>query len=288
MRFLATLACAALCAAVITGCAPAPGVAAMERPLVVAHRGASAYAPENTVPAYELAWEMGADAGEVDVYITADDGIICIHDYTTDRTTGHEGIVFEMTIPELRELDAGSWMGEEWAGTKLPLLEELYETMPPGTPMFVEIKRSDVRAVHRVVEIVDGIGRREDTVIIAFVKAVCEEAVRIAPDIPVLWLLNAPQDEDGNWQPLPLEYVDEAAEAGFAGINVNINGVTRELKEACDAAGITLSVWTVNPEDHIRRMVRLGVHAITTDVPDVARRVVDEETGRAGVELLAQ
>ncbi len=283
MRFVITLVVAGVFATMLTGCTATREVAAVEKPLVVAHRGASAYAPENTVPAYELAWEMGADAGEVDVYITADDGIICIHDHTTDRTTGHEGIVYEMTIPELRELDAGSWMGEEWAGTKLPFLEELYETMPHGTPMFVEIKRSDVRAVHRVVEIVDSIGRREDTVIIAFVKAVCEEAVRIAPDIPVLWLLNAPRDEDGTWQPLPLEYAQEAAEAGFAGINVNINGVTPELKAACDEAGITLSVWTVNPEEDIREMARLGVHAITTDVPDVARRVVDEEAARGTI-----
>ena len=249
----------------------------MDRPIIVAHRGASAYAPENTVPAYELAWEMEAEAAELDVQMTGEEGIIVIHDHSTDRTTGHQGIVREMSHAELRALDAGAWKGAQWAGTQLPFLQEIYDTMPPGRQLFVEIKRSELLAVEKVVEEIEASGRREDTVIIAFVKAICEEAVRLAPDIPVLWLIGAERDEDGNFLPIPVERAREAAEAGIAGLNVNINGITQELKDACDAEGITLSVWTVNPPEDIRRMVRLGVYAITTDVPDVARRIVLEE-----------
>lgn len=286
MKLLAALVCTGLCATILSGCAATREVAGMDRPIVIAHRGASAYAPENTVPAYELAWEMGADAAELDVQLTSEDGIIVNHDHSTDRTTGHEGIVRQMSHAELRALDAGAWKGEEFAGTQLPFLQEIYDTMPPSKQLYVEIKRSELLAVEKVVEEIEASGRREDTVIIAFVKEICEEAVRLAPDIPVLWLIGAERDENDNFLPIPVERAREAAEAGFAGLNVNINGITQELKDACDEEGITLSVWTVNPPEHIRDMVRLGVHAITTDVPDVARRIVLEEAAVAGADLL--
>ena len=89
---------------------------------IVAHRGASHDAPENTVASARLAWKQGADAVETDIHLTRDGKVIVSHDKTTRRTTGRDGVIQEMTLAELRALDAGSWKSKEFAGEKLPLL----------------------------------------------------------------------------------------------------------------------------------------------------------------------
>src|SRR5438876_4057740 len=91
---------------------------------IIAHRGASADAPENTVAAFKLAFEQGADGFEADYCLTRDGKIICIHDENTQRTTGIDGVVSRMTLDELRRLDAGVWKGTKFIGEKLPTLQE--------------------------------------------------------------------------------------------------------------------------------------------------------------------
>src|SRR5262245_53293376 len=107
---------------------------------IIAHRGASADAPENTAAAFKLAVEGGADAFEGDYYLTKDGKIICIHDNNTKRTTGVDGKVPQMTLAELRKLDAGSWKGSKFGGEKLPTLSEALALVPAGKKTFVEIK----------------------------------------------------------------------------------------------------------------------------------------------------
>src|SRR5688500_16528220 len=95
--------------------------------LVIAHRGASSYAPENTLAAFDLAIEMGARHLELDVHLTRDDHVVVIHDDTVDRTTGGVGPVAEQTLAELKSLDAGSWFGEKFAGQRIPTFAEVLE-----------------------------------------------------------------------------------------------------------------------------------------------------------------
>ena len=99
------------------------------RTLVFGHRGASAYAPMNTLPAYELAVTQGADGIELDVHLTKDKQIIIVHDETVDKTTDGTGNVHDMRLAELKELDAGSWFGAEFHGTRLPTLDEVFEAV---------------------------------------------------------------------------------------------------------------------------------------------------------------
>ncbi len=130
-----------------------------DRPWVIAHRGASAYAPENTVPAFELAAEQGAEFVEIDIQLTSDGEIVVLHDVTLDRTTDVEDVfpdrsrpdpddedqvphwwVDDFTIDELRRLDAGSWFGDEFAGTRIPTFDETIEALRGRSGIFIEIK----------------------------------------------------------------------------------------------------------------------------------------------------
>jgi glycerophosphoryl diester phosphodiesterase len=109
-------------------------------PLIVAHRGASNDAPENTIPAFELAWEQGADAIEADLHLTSDGQIVCIHDKTTQKVAGKNLIVAKSTLKELQLLDVGSWFGKQWKGTCIPTLAEVLKIVPEDKRIFLEIK----------------------------------------------------------------------------------------------------------------------------------------------------
>ncbi len=115
---------------------PDPGV-----PLVVAHRGASGIAPENTLPAIDKALLAGADFIEIDVQLTRDRQVVLMHDETVDRTTNGKGKIGEMTADQVAGLDAGSWFGAEFTGTKVPLLEEVVAHIGGRTGLLIEIKK---------------------------------------------------------------------------------------------------------------------------------------------------
>ncbi len=121
--------------------------------LIVAHRGASEDAPENTLPAFRLAWEQGADAIEGDFYRTKDGQIVCIHDGDTKRVAGEKLVVQESTLEELQRLDVGAWKGQQWAGTRIPTLREVLETVPAGKRFYVEVKGSAEMVPHLIEEL---------------------------------------------------------------------------------------------------------------------------------------
>ncbi|MBX3730271.1 MAG: glycerophosphodiester phosphodiesterase [Candidatus Sumerlaeia bacterium] len=241
------------------------------RPLIIAHRGASAVAPENTAAAYRLAWEMNSDAAEVDVYLTKDKKVVCLHDATLKRTTGVDRPIAEMTWDEVRVLDAGSWKGERWTGEPVPLLEEVLALTPEGKGFFLEIKHSP-GIVPYIAEILAASPRRKQVTIIGFEFETMVEAHAAMPDVPILWLIGSSKNDDGTFQPIDPANVRKALDAGFAGINVSWRGVTPELVEACREADTELFVWTVNDPEEARRLVAMGAAGITTDVPDVMLR----------------
>ena len=107
---------------------------------IVAHGGASYEAPENTIAAFELAWDRGADAIEADVRLTVDGRVVCMHDASTERTADQNLVVADSTLADLLELDVGSWKGRRWRGERVPTLEEVLAVVPPGRQVFLEIK----------------------------------------------------------------------------------------------------------------------------------------------------
>lgn len=237
-------------------------------PYIIAHRGASAAAPENTLAAYRLAWEMGAPAAETDVWVTADGKVVCLHDRSLERTTGLDRNIDEVTWEEVSQLDAGSWMGQQWAGEPVPLLANVLRSVPPGREFFVEIK-SGPATVPPILDVIRESGKADQVVLIAFNKAVLERAQEIMPGLPKYWLLGAKRDEDGEFLPVPVEHLQEALDAGFDGLNIFHGGVSGEMIAACEAAGSPLYVWTVNELDNAIGLADMGVLGITTDFPDV-------------------
>lgn len=249
--------------------------AAAEGVEIIAHRGASHEAPENTVAAAKLAWEQGADAVEVDIHLTKDKRIIVIHDYDTKRVAGVEGKVSERTLDELRRLDAGAWKGADWAGEKLPLLQEVIATVPPGKKLVIEIK-SGVETVAMLEETVRDSPKRGQFTVIAFSFDVAREAKRRLPDLPVYWLWGFSDREKKEYgNPSLDDLIAKAKGAGLDGLDLNYRGpLTREFVDKVAQAGMKVLVYTVNDPESAKRLLEMGVAGITTDRPAFLRQAL--------------
>ncbi len=244
---------------------------------IVAHRGASFDAPENTLPAVELGWQQGADAVEVDIHQTSDGKIVAIHDSDTKRVTGQQGVVADMRLAELNLLDAGSWKGADWSGTRIPTLEQVLETVPPGKTLVVEIKCSrDV--LPELERVLDASGKREQVMLIAFDYDTISEAKRRMPDRRCYWLYGFSAREAETYHVRSqADLLRRVQQAALDGLDVRHSGEwTADLADALRKQGKTLYVYTVNDADQARRLRDAGVAGITTDRPAYIREALAE------------
>lgn len=240
-------------------------------PLIVAHRGASYDAPENTVPAFLLAWEQGADAIEGDFFLTADGEIVCIHDSRTGRVAGKDLVVAGSTLEELRELDAGAWKGEQWKGTGIPTLSEVFELVPEGKKIFVEIKPG-TEILPGLYEEIDRSGlRKEQVVVISFNSEVIREFRLARPEHKAYWLSGLRADGDGNVVPSVESVLETLEYIGADGFSSHHGLITRDYIERLMKAGYEYHVWTVNDPEKALLLREYGALSITTDVPAVIR-----------------
>jgi len=254
--------------------------AAPARVELIAHRGESADAPENTLAAFRLAWERGVPAIELDVHLTRDGQAIVIHDANTRRTTGVAKVVRESALDELRGLDAGSWKGARWAGERLPTLAEALATIPAGRPTrtFIEIKVGP-EAVPAVAAAVRGSGRTPaQLAIISFNLEAVAEAKRQLPEIPAYYLSGFARDTTtGAWTPSIDELFRRARDARVDGLDLAAAGpLDEEAVRRIRGAGLGLYVWTVDDPDVARRMAALGVDGITSNRAAWLREVLRE------------
>jgi len=234
---------------------------------IIAHRGASNLAPENTVAAAQLAWEKQADAVEVDVYLSQDGQVVVIHDSTTKRTAGEELEVATSTVAQLRQLDVGSFKDEAFAGERIPLLAEIIATVPPERRLFVEIKCSSEVLSALENTIVES-GKRDQIVVIGFDLETVKASKRLMSDIPTYWLVGTRKDEETEaWIPHSPTLADEVASTDLDGLNVHWAGVDETFVKSVRAADLGLYVWTVNDPLEAARLAKLGVDGITTDRP---------------------
>jgi glycerophosphoryl diester phosphodiesterase len=244
---------------------------------VIAHRGASASAPENTLPAFELAVSQGADAFELDVRLTRDGAPVVIHDATLERTTSLTGLVRARTLAELRMADAGHWYTPDGGrtmpcrgqGVRIPTLAEVLWAFP-AMPVLIEVKEPDVQhAVHRV--LVD--------------EGACERCVVASEDDAALTLFR-----DG-----PVPCGASARDIGelyravlfrrrlprpryqLLSVPIRHRGLpvpTRGFVAAARRLGCPVHVWTVNDPATARRLWARGVAGVVTNEPDVIRNGV--------------
>ncbi len=235
----------------------------MAQPAIIAHRGSSFTAPENTVASAQLAWQQQADAVEVDIYLSADNRVMVMHDGNTKRTTGQSFKISETTSEVLRTLDAGSWKNEQYKGEKIPFLEEMIATVPKGRKMVIEIKCGP-EVFPALEKIVKKCGKKKQLVFIAFNWETIVKAREIFPKNSCYWLSSS--------APAVQEKIGEAAKFKLDGLNLNNKIVDEATVTKAKAAGLEMLSWTVDDPQEVKRLVGLGVTGITTNRPDLIQQ----------------
>ena len=237
---------------------------------IIAHRGASYLAPENTMASVMLGWEKGADV-EVDVYLSKDNRIVVIHDSSTKRTGKIDLIVKDTPSHELRKLDVGSFKSAKYAGEQIPFLSDVIETIPPGRKLYVEIKCGK-EVLPILQKLITESGKMSQIVIIGFDLETVTLSKQLI-DVPTYWLKGTEKDkETEQWIPHDPQLVQVAINNGLDGLDVHYAGVTKEFTDAVKAAGQKLYTWTVDDPKEAIRLVELGVAGITTNRPEWLRK----------------
>lgn len=234
-----------------------------------AHRGASAYAPENTVPAFELAKEQGADGIELDVQMSRDGKLVVIHDEKLERVCNCSGYVKEYTLQELKKFNCGKNF-PSFGKASIPTLQEVYEFIKPtDMTMNVELKTGIVLydgIEEKTAELTAKMGLEDKVIFSSFNHFSAMKIKKLLPSCKVGLLF-----ADG-FIDVPDYCLRTGADALHPGLHIlQIPGFTEE----CKRKNIPLHVWTVDKEEHIRLLADSGIEAIITNRPDLARSVVD-------------
>jgi len=239
-------------------------------PLIVAHRGASHDAPENTLPAFELAWKQGADAIEGDFLLTKDNRIVCIHDGSTKRLADRNLVVRGSTLKELRELDVGSHKNVSWEGTRIPTIAEVFATIPDGKKIFVEVKCGKEIIPYLVKEIGKSELKTEQVVLICFKQEVVKAFKQALPMNKAYWLSSFKKDKEGAWKP-SLETVLATLKATKADGLDSHKDIPAAAARKIMKEGYEWHAWTVNDVATAKKLKSLGIHSITTDRPELIK-----------------
>lgn len=241
-------------------------------PLIIAHRGASAHAPENTLAAFRLALEHEADGIELDAKLSVDGEVVVIHDQTVDRTTGARGVVREMTLAEMKALDAGSFLGPSFTGEPIPTLNEVFEEVGRKTLINVELTNyaSPTDALpDKVAKLVIQHNLQDRVIFSSFHPMNLVRIRRQLPNTPVAILTLAGKAGQilrgfpGRW------FSPEWIHPYYT--DVDERSLAREHK-----AGRHINAWTVNAPDEMRRLFNIKIDGIITDDPKLARRILEE------------
>ncbi len=239
----------------------------MRLPWVIAHRGASAVAPENTMAAFRRAQAMGADCIETDLHLSRDGRLVIVHDATLERTTNGSGPVKNHTLAELRELDAGRWFGEDFAGERLPTIDELLEFAGPADlSLYLEIKGGAGYGVERaVISALRGRKESKAAVVLCFDPSVLDRIHQLDR----LLMTGLLFDSD------PAENVREAVRVGARQIGPRGDCITPELIADAHRRGLKVVAWTINEPAQMRALASAGVDGIITNHPDRLAAVRD-------------
>jgi glycerophosphoryl diester phosphodiesterase len=233
--------------------------------IIIAHRGESADAPENTMAAFRLAWERGAEAFELDVHLTADGRLAVCHDASTLRTTGVDLRIAESRMEDLARLDAGSWRGAQWAGEPIPCLEQVFAEMPDRCLCFVEVK-SGPEAVPALARLLSSMAHVERRVHVISFRAEALDACRsLLPSVPTM-LLSGFRREGDVWTPTLADLLQQAEAVDAVALSVACDGpVDRAWVAEANAQGMPVLIWTIDDLDAARRAVEAGVECITSN-----------------------
>ena len=240
----------------------------MRSPWIIAHRGASGYTPENTMAAFERAVQLGAGFIETDLHLTRDARFVAIHDDTLERTSNGRGLVRDHTLAELRALDVGLWYDRQFAGERIPTLEEILAFARQHDVIFyLEIKHGAAWGMHHtLVGALQSAENAARTVVISFDASTLAPLPKLDPGIMMGLLADHSQPD----------LVHSATELGARQICPRVNLITQELVDRAHAADLQVVAWTVNDPDQMRSLIQTGIDGIMTDRPDRLRAVVED------------
>ncbi|MDN7245150.1 glycerophosphodiester phosphodiesterase family protein [Planococcus shenhongbingii] len=230
---------------------------------LIAHRGWSGKAPENTLSAIQLALEEPKiDSIEIDVHLTKDGVPVVIHDHKVDRTTNGSGYVKDMTAAEIRALDAGSWFGPEFAGEKVPTLEEVLELTSGGKKLLIELKQTAgvyAGLEEKVIVLIQQYGAQEQCQLISFDHKSLQTCLEFDAQVKRTLVMSGS----------PLLLIDQVNEIGASAVSVNHQYVDSEMVESLHGNGTDIIVWTVDHKAEAERIQELdGSIALTTNHPE--------------------
>ncbi|WP_439116340.1 glycerophosphodiester phosphodiesterase [Paludifilum halophilum] len=256
--------------------------------LNIAHRGASAYAPEHTIPSYEMGDRMKGDYIEIDLQMTQDGRLIAMHDETLDRTTDGTGLVKDHTLAEIKKLDAGSWFNKEnpqyakseYEGLEVPTLEEVIEHFGKNRKYYIETKAPDVYPgmEEKLLEILDRYGltdkqafKKNRVLIQSFSQESLMKIQQLNPDIPLIQLL---------WYETPAQISDEELEGireYAVGVGPNHEQIDRSYVEKVREHRLEIHPYTVNSQEDMKKLIDWGVTGLFTNHPDRLREVLKDK-----------
>ncbi|MGH7144565.1 MAG: glycerophosphodiester phosphodiesterase [Planctomycetota bacterium] len=242
--------------------------------LFVAHRGASADAPENTLAAVRLAWEQGADAVEIDIHWTRDRQLAVIHDPTTRRTGRVRRRISRSLWRRLADIDVGLHRGESFRGERIPLLSQVLALVPPGKRIFIEIKGRSQR-VEELDDCLTAAGKRHQAIVMCFNLRRLAAFKRRAHDVQTFWLRGPRvRKNPPGLDPINRSWLRRAVNAGLDGLSIFHRDINPALVACLHEAGMQVNGWTVRTPEDARRLAALGVDSITADSVTMAREAV--------------
>jgi glycerophosphoryl diester phosphodiesterase len=240
--------------------------------LVIAHRGFSGAAPENTIAAFKKAIDLGVDMIELDIHLSKDGQIVVIHDDTLNRTTNGKGKVTSYTLNELKRLDAGSWFGSQFSGEKIPTLKEVLELTRGKMLLTIELKKGDMGPytmtdlADRSLQEVEKAGMLNQVIFASFDPSAIDRIRGKNPKIPVALIYNQswtfPQEVTGG-RPVSI-----LSCSGKVLTQTNISNAHQR--------GMKVMAWTLNTEEHMQRFLNMGVDGIITDYPDFLIKILQK------------
>ncbi|MGG4490896.1 glycerophosphodiester phosphodiesterase [Metabacillus idriensis] len=257
-----------------------------KRPLIIAHQGGDGMAPGNTMAAFSLSEKLEVDMLEMDVHLSKDGEVVVIHDDTVDRTTNGTGTVKDMTLQQLKQLDAGyHFVGPDGTrpyrnkGVTIPTMDEIF-TAFPGYPMTIELKTEDSLLADKMAGLIQKHNMTDKVIIASFYDEVLNYFIEASEGkIPV----SSPSEATRNFVLAHKLFVDSLIPMNkytavqipmrASGLDLTAERIIKSLHKR----NIAVQYWTINDEDSVRKLVEIGADGIMTDHPNIVKKVLDQE-----------
>lgn len=246
------------------------------KPINIAHRGGSKLAPENTIAAFKNAIKIGVDMIEIDVHLSKDGEIIVIHDGSVDKTTNGKGEIKDLTLAEIKKLDAGSWFSDKYVNEKVSTLSEVLQAIDGKAKLLIEIKDGDEKYPGLEKKIVEAIKEQNAlnwVVVQSFNKNSILRIKKIYPELITFYLLGNNFDDFYNNLTKQLNS-NESIDKRFKGIAPHHSRLDADKVKLLHSAGYEVYTFTVNSKEDLQKTIDYGVDGIITDIPDVLKDIL--------------